>query len=179
MRTISCGAMADILIIVGTEGGNARFAAEAAREALAAKGHSVELASGSERIASDLGSRRAVLVCTSTYGYGDLPENLGPFVRRLSEVRPDLSALRYGVIALGDRTYAETFCMAGRKVDSLLEELGARRLGLRLEIDACADPLPDTVAEAWAREWAGLLESAANQRQTNLCGGNDDAPGYV
>ena len=169
--------MADILIIVGTEGGNARFAAEAAREVLAAKGHSVELACGSERIANDLAGRRAVLVCTSTYGYGDLPENLGPFVRRLGEARPDLTGLRYGVIALGDRTYAETFCMAGRKVDSLLEELGAQRLGPRLEIDACADPLPDTAAEAWARNWADLL--AAPQRQTNLCGGTDDAPGYV
>lgn len=174
MRTTSCGAMADILIIVGTEGGNARFAAEAAGEALSTKRHAVELTFGSERIANTLDRSRPLLVCTSTYGYGDLPENLAPFVRRIGVLRPDLRGLPYGVIALGDRTYTETFCMAGRRVDALLAELGGRRLGPRLEIDTCADPLPDTAAQAWASEWASLLD--AEQQRTHLCGGKDDAP---
>lgn len=177
MRITGCGAMADILIIYGTEGGNARFAAEAAGEVLAGKRHGVELTSGSERIANTLDRARPLVVCTSTYGYGDLPENLAPFVRRLGVLRPDLRGLPYGVIALGDRTYTETFCMAGRRVDTLLGELGGRRLGPRLEIDTCATPLPDTVAQAWAEDWASLLD--AEQRQTNLCGGKDDAPRAV
>ncbi|PWC45908.1 flavodoxin domain-containing protein [Azospirillum sp. TSO22-1] len=166
--------MADILIIVGTEGGNARFAAEAAGEALSSKGHTIELTFGNDSIANALDRSRPLLVCTSTYGYGDLPENLAPFVRRLGVLRPDLRGLPYGVIALGDRTYTETFCMAGRRVDALLAELGGRRLGPRLEIDTCADPLPDTAAQAWAENWASLLD--AEQQRMHLCGGKDDAP---
>jgi len=61
------------------------------------------------------------------------------------------------VIALGDQTYAETFCKAGRTLDEQFRALGAHRVGDRLEIDACTQPLADEEAAAWAREWAGML----------------------
>ena len=38
---------------------------------------------------------------TSTHGAGDVPDNLQPFAKDLADQRPDLSALKYGVIALG------------------------------------------------------------------------------
>ena len=34
---------------------------------------------------------------------------------------------------------------------------GARKLGERLEIDACTQPLPDEEALQWSKEWATLL----------------------
>lgn len=149
--------MADILIIIGTEGGNARFAAEAVRDELAGMGHSADLSMGGDCIALDLPRRSLALLCTSTYGFGDLPENLQPFAHSLRTRKPDLRHLRYGVIALGDQTYSETFCKAGRTLDEQLRDLGARRVGDRLEIDACTQPLADEEAAAWAREWAGML----------------------
>jgi MioC protein len=33
--------------------------------------------------------------------------------------------VRYGVIALGDRTYSQTFCFGGKKFDERLQGLGA------------------------------------------------------
>ena len=34
---------------------------------------------------------------------------------------------------------------------------GAQKLGERLEIDACTQPLPDEEALQWSKEWVGLL----------------------
>ena len=90
-------------------------------------------------------------------GDGELPDNLIPFHQNLAEKRPDLSHLRYGVIALGDQTYADTYCNAGRTFDALLAELGAHKVGERLEIDACTQPLPDEDALDWAKEWVEML----------------------
>src|SRR5260221_6102510 len=69
------------------------------------------------------------LICSSTYGQGDVPDNAKNLYESLKSARPDLSDVRYGVIALGDRTYAETFCNGGKRFDAILSELGARRIG--------------------------------------------------
>src|SRR5579859_2676532 len=48
------------------------------------------------------------LICSSTYGQGDVPDNAKALYESLQGARPNLASVRYGVIALGDRTYAET-----------------------------------------------------------------------
>src|SRR5882762_5672305 len=78
------------------------------------------------------------LICSSTYGQGDVPDNAKNLYESLQTVRPDLSNVQYGVIALGDRTYAETFCNGGRRFDAILSELGARRIGEIMLHDASA-----------------------------------------
>ena len=73
------------------------------------------------------------LICTSTYGQGDVPDNAKALYASLQSARPDLANVEYGVIALGDRTYAETFCFGGKRFDELLTELGeALRVAIRL-----------------------------------------------
>ena len=105
------------------------------------------------------------LICTSTYGQGDVPDNARSLYESLQAQRPDLCAVRYGVIALGDRTYAETFCNGGRRFDEILSELGARRIGEIMLHDASAGTLPEEIAAEWAKSWiaqAGTcLESPA------------------
>lgn len=93
------------------------------------------------------------LFCTSTTGSGDVPGNLTPFVRALKEHPPALTSLRYGLIALGDSSYVDTFCGGGRGLDALLEDLGAQRLGERLEIDAMETFMADDEAVPWAERW--------------------------
>lgn len=93
------------------------------------------------------------LICTSTYGQGDVPDNARGLYESLRATRPDLSGVHYGVIALGDRTYAETFCFGGKKFDALLSELGARRVGEVLFHDAASGTLPEEVALAWMPGW--------------------------
>src|SRR6266511_997097 len=47
-----------------------------------------------------------------------------------------------GVIALGDRTYADTFCNGGKRFDAILSELGAWRIGEIMLHDASAGTMP-------------------------------------
>lgn len=149
--------MADILIIVGSESGNSQMVADLLEEELPALGHSIEVFNEGTADDAALGSREVVLICSATHGDGELPDNIIPFAESLEKAAPDLAHIRYGVIALGDQTYHETFCRAGKTLDELFAKLGAQRVGERLEIDACVQPLPDEDALEWAKEWVGLL----------------------
>lgn len=151
----------NILVIVGTESGNAQMVGETVVEDLIRAGHDAALVDGCDGglAALALETRDALLVCTSTHGLGELPDNLIPFAEALKAEAPNLSRLVYGIIALGDQTYGETFCRAGKDMDALLAGLGAHRRGDRLEIDACTQPLPDEDALVWLKEWLPLLES--------------------
>ena len=93
------------------------------------------------------------LFCVSTTGSGDYPGNFVAFARALQEQGADLTSLRYGLIALGDSSYVDSYCGAGRALDALLAEYGAERLGERLEVDAMETFMADDAALPWAEEW--------------------------
>ena len=93
------------------------------------------------------------LICTSTYGQGDVPDNAKAFYEDLKAKRPDLARVRYGVFGLGDRTYAETFNFGGKKFDERLQGLGAQRIGEVWCHDASEGTMPEEVGTAWCREW--------------------------
>lgn len=99
------------------------------------------------------------LICTSTYGQGDVPDNAKALYADLVACRADLSRVSYGVFALGDRTHVGTFCFGGRRFDEALSALGARRIGDVLEHDASGDTLPEDVALEWFPEWLEALRA--------------------
>lgn len=101
------------------------------------------------------------LICSSTYGQGDVPDNAKQLYESLQAARPDLSRVHYGVIALGDRTYTETFCNGGRRFDRILSELGAKRIGELMLHDASAGTMPEELAVPWASEWLSLCRNEA------------------
>lgn len=107
-----------------------------------------------------LSRERVYLICTSTYGQGDVPDNGRSFYEALCTERPDLRGLRYGVVGLGDRTYRDTFNFGGQRFDQVLSELGASRIGERLRIDAAEPVLPEEVAVAWMSDWLAQLKCA-------------------
>ena len=148
--------MARLLILVGTESGNAQMVADALKPVLAAAGHSVDV-TDKAATSADLESHDVLLVVCATHGSGDIPTNILPLSEILEQERPDLSGHRYGIIALGDMTYQDTFCGGGKKVDRALELCGARRLGDRLEVDASSQPLPDEEALSWVEDWKALV----------------------
>jgi MioC protein len=98
------------------------------------------------------------LICTSTYGQGDVPDNARALYEHLKSARPDLSRVRYGVFGLGDRTYAETFNFGGKRFDDLLTELGARRIGERHMHDASSGILPEETALEWCQAWLAKVK---------------------
>ena len=148
--------MASILILVGTESGNAQMVADALQPVLKAAGHSVKVSDAAASAADFLGNDVLLVVC-ATHGSGDIPTNILPLAEALERDHPDLSGHRYGIIALGDMTYQDTFCGAGKKLDEIFSRCGAKRIGERLEVDASSQPLPDEEALTWIEGWKALV----------------------
>ena len=142
-----------IHILVGTMTGTAQLCAQEMELALD-DGDTTVATLLMDALDSSVFSRQGVfLICTSTYGQGDVPDNARKFYEELGAKRPDLSKVRYGVFGLGDRTYAETFNFGGKRFDDILTELGAQRIGERHKHDASSGILPEETALEWCREW--------------------------
>ena len=156
----------NLTILVGTQTGIAQLVAQEIELRLDGEGFRIrtllmydiaaEHSTAKHTAADVFGNGGLFLVCSSTYGQGDVPDGAKPFYEALLQNRPDLSQVRYGVVALGDRTYAETFCFGGKKFDKLLGELGALRVGEVMLHDASSGNLPEEEAAEWIEGWAAL-----------------------
>lgn len=143
----------DLTILVGTMTGTAQSVAQTLELVLDDGDTSVTVKPMDGLDASVFTAGKLFLICSSTYGQGDVPDNAKQLYESLQTARPNLADVHYGVIALGDRTYADTFCNGGRRFDALLTELGARRIGDVLCHDASAGTMPEEVAEEWIPGW--------------------------
>ena len=152
-----------ITILVGTMTGTAHLVAQELE--LAWDDGETEVATlMMDGLDSSVFSRPGVfLVCTSTYGQGDVPDNAKALYADLQQKRPGLAHVRYGVFGLGDRTYAETFNFGGKRFDDLLTELGAQRIGERVQHDASSGVLPEETAQDWGADWLTLAREACAQ----------------
>ncbi|MGL5324246.1 MAG: flavodoxin domain-containing protein, partial [Aeromonas sp.] len=101
---------------------------------------------------ADIDPGRFLLLVSATTGQGDIPPNLQPFASELADKAPWLKGLRYALIAMGDSSY-DHFCGAGRRLDGLLQELGATGVIPPLELDATVHDEPEQVALSWLKKW--------------------------
>lgn len=170
--------MAGVLILVGSQSGNASLVADLAAERLQELGLASCFADPQRDTPLILAQTSALLVCCATHGAGDVPDPIRTFYAQLLAATIDLGHVRYGVIALGDRTYAETFCGGGRRIDEALASKGAVRIGSRLEIDASRTSFPDEPALAWLEDWVPVLLTAAQGIATRAVTPNDP-PGSI
>ncbi|RZJ27033.1 MAG: oxidoreductase, partial [Brevundimonas sp.] len=83
---------------------------------------------------AELKAAGRLLVVASTTGEGDPPDSMSWFVRQVMKAPADLTGLSYGLLALGDRTYAD-FCGFGRALDGWLRRSGAQPLFDHVEVD--------------------------------------------
>src|SRR5882672_2879761 len=152
-----------VTILVGTMTGTAQLCAQEMELALDDGATEVETLL-MDRLDSSVFARPGVfLVCTSTYGQGDVPDNAKSFYEDLKAKRPGLAGVRYGVFGLGDRTYAETFNFGGKRFDDLLSEFGAERIGERHKHDASSGVLPEETALEWCQAWLGQVKERLAQ----------------
>jgi MioC protein len=142
-----------VTILVGTMTGTAQLCAQEMELALDDGETEVATLMMDGLDSSVFGRDGVFLICTSTYGQGDVPDNARALYEDLKSARPDLSRVRYGVFGLGDRTYAETFNFGGKRFDELLAELGAQRIGERHMHDASSGILPEETALEWCQNW--------------------------
>lgn len=143
-----------IEILVGSQMGAAEYTADQVAETLAQAGYEVRLHLTPEL--EQLSRNSTWLVITSTYGAGDLPDNIQPFADQLARDRADLTTISYAVITLGDSSY-DTFCHAGLKMRKLLDECQAKFLGVNLNIDVQQADLPEDTAVTWLPEFIKTL----------------------
>jgi sulfite reductase (NADPH) flavoprotein alpha-component len=147
-------------ILFGTQTGNAESVAEDAAALAKTKGFTPRLAEMDDVSMEQLATMKNLIVVVSTYGEGEMPDNAHIFWDALSaSTAPRLENLTYGVLALGDTSYDE-FCQAGKLVDTRLEQLGAKRLGARVDCDVDFED----AAEAWIAATipdAGSVSAAA------------------
>ena len=83
---------------------------------------------------AELKAAGRLLVVASTTGEGDPPDSMSWFVRQVMKAPADLQGLSYGLLALGDHTYAD-YCGFGRALDGWLRRSGAEPLFDHVEVD--------------------------------------------
>jgi flavodoxin len=121
--------MPEVVVLVGTQTGNAESLAEdlqAAMEAACGATVSVHDMDGLSLDVFQQGDN--FLFCTSTWGDGELPDNAIDFHKAIEEKKPALAGKKIGFCALGDHEYDPYFCEAAKIFAKTMEPLGARKV---------------------------------------------------
>lgn len=131
----SSAATTQLHILFGSQTGNAEALAQSAAKSARAQGL-VPVVQGLGEVDIDVfATMRHVLVITSTYGEGEMPDNAQLFWQAISaSTAPRLEQMHFAVLAIGDTGY-DGFCQAGKFIDMRLEQLGAKRVSDRIDCD--------------------------------------------
>lgn len=140
--------MANVTLLVGSTLGATEYVADRLAELLIAAGHQATIVTNFKQWAVDDAPSNLWLVCSSTHGAGDLPDNIQPLGELLAQRKPDLRHHRFAVVGVGDSSY-DTFCEGAKTLERLLENCGGVNLLPRLEIDVQDHPIPEDEAEQW------------------------------
>ncbi|MCX6847673.1 MAG: flavodoxin domain-containing protein [Verrucomicrobia bacterium] len=137
-----------LLIAFGSQSGNAESLAKRLAREASGRGFAARAAGLDSLQPADLIKEQNVLLITSTWGEGDMPDNAVSFWDSLNQngSSPKLDGVQYSILALGDKNYGDTFCLAGKKLDTRLAELGAKRIVDRVDCDVEFDDL----AKKWS-----------------------------
>ena len=142
--------MSSFQVIVGSMLGGSEYVAEACEETLIALGHEVEvhLQPNFAQISSE---KQTWLICTSTHGAGDYPDNIQAFVTDLENTDLDLSSVKFLTIGIGDSNY-DTFCYAAKNINKLLLSKDCIELAPLITLDMSEDIDPEERSQQWINE---------------------------
>lgn len=118
-------ALADTVILVGSEGNSTWGFAKAVHDALTKAGHRVHTAPMNQLAGSYRNARR-MLILTATYGDGAAPSSAKQFLARVKDVKAD-AALPVAVLGFGDRQFPR-FCQFAKDVEAALAARGWPKL---------------------------------------------------
>lgn len=122
-------------ILYGSQTGNAEALAQSAAKSARAKGLVPVVQALGDVDLDVFATMRHVLIVTSTYGEGEMPDNAQLFWDAISaSTAPRLEQMHFAVLAIGDTGY-DGFCQAGKFLDMRLEQLGAKRVVDRIDCD--------------------------------------------
>ena len=161
---------APLLVAYASQSGQAERLALQTAGALRQAGMAADLHAVDQLEPARLQTYRRALFIASTFGEGEAPDGARRFARQLTEHaatgEPALAGLEYGMLALGDRHYAQ-FCGFAHALDADLRQLGAQPMGPVTEVDkqdaaalACWSQL---LARIGGGDMAGTLAADAPQ----------------
>ena len=127
--------------------GGTEYVAEAAQAALERHGHSTML-HFQPNFAEITQQDQTWLICTSTHGAGDFPENIESFVHDLNKQDQLDKDLKYLVIAVGDSNY-DTFCEAGKTINNIMLEKRGKQISDIFTINIIETDDPEAAAEQY------------------------------
>jgi len=147
-----------LLVLFGSQSGNSEALAKKLSKEAAARGFAPRVAGLESVSPGAVAAEKNVLVITSTWGEGEMPDNAADFWDGLNQngSSPTLAGVNFSVLALGDRNYGDTFCYAGKKLDERLADLGANRIFERVDCDVDYDE----PAQGWMKGVLGALGAA-------------------
>ena len=121
-------------ILYATQTGNAETVAKKLELLAKNQGFNVNLVEMNNHDITSFRLLRNVAIVTSTFGNGEVPEMGIDFWEELKSSKVEMVNLRYGLIALGDKSH-EIFCGAGRAISKKLDELKCIKVIQNLECD--------------------------------------------
>lgn len=121
-------------VLYASQTGFAQRLAELSTDSLRAAGAAPALSSLDALPVARLAASETALFIVSTTGEGDPPDNALAFAVEAMPTTPDLTRLRYALLALGDRRYAR-YCAFGHALDEWLRRCGATPLFDLVEVD--------------------------------------------
>ena len=125
----------DLLLIFGTETGNAEELAEDAGHLSRNLDFTPRVIDMEDISLEDISSSKRLIVICSTWGEGEQPVNaqkLYDSVKRSAD--HCLEGVNFAVIALGDTAF-EFFCESGKEWDEILQKKGGSRVVERIDCD--------------------------------------------
>ena len=147
-------------IFYATETGNSRRIAVALAERSRESGLAVELHDIRDYRPKTLSKVDNALFVIATHGIGEAPDGSELFFEYwFSKKAPHLQNLNYSILALGDSSYAD-FCEMGKRLDTRLQELGAKIVVERVDCDLDFD--------ASAADWTDQVVSHAGAQSETL-----------
>ena len=165
-----------LLILFGSESGNAEDLASIAEKQAKSQGLSPSVKGMDEIEVGDLAGTKNVLIYCSTWGEGDMPDNAVDLWEAANgESLPSLEGCNFAVCALGDTSY-EFFCQSGKDWDGWFEKQGATRILDRVDCDVeYDDPAAEFTSNALSI-FASMGGGATAQPEAEAEGQDDPAP---
>jgi MioC protein len=157
--------MSSIQIIVGSMLGGTEYVAEACEETLNELDRNVDIhlkpdlnliinntfPSDKEQKNNSIREKKPLwIICTSTHGAGESPDNIKQFVSDLTNCDQDLSTVNFLTIGIGDTSY-DTFCKAAIDISNTLISKGCNEIVQIKTLDMSEDIDPEDLAQQWIR----------------------------
>jgi len=136
---MSSGNDNSIAIFFGSQTGNAEDLANQTKKIADKNGLDATVFDMDGFSASNLSNHKRILIITSTWGEGEMPDNAADLWDETCENNPSLSGVNYSICAIGDTDYDE-FCQAGIDWDIKFQELGATKVTELQKCDVDFEP---------------------------------------